>query len=345
MAEFNIRSDAIDVEQIMAQIRSRIGEKRGVDYTEEEVRELANVKLERFLDPKNVRSDLLDHYRRRGAPPAADADPTPFPMEFDPTPFPVEFDPASVYRSTRPGLVGRGLFRIRRLLNPILKLFFNPAPLLESVSVQSRDVRQTAMILQERTEKAARILHERTEKAAEILRERTEMDTLTYEVMNNLVVEMTRLALDMKNHKMRVESVAARLDFDERRARALEETVLEPPRPSGGKGNDTKEGTGERRRRRRRGGRRRSDTGVGSEAGAAVPGPADAGASTAPDDEPGATADTGPATAGSTGTRSTDADAPADVPVDPPQAEPKVDPETPADASLEGGPLDPDEES
>ena len=60
-------------------------------------------------------------------------------MEFDPTPFPVEFDPASVYRSTRPGLVGRGLFRIRRLLNPILKLFFNPAPLLESVSVQSRD--------------------------------------------------------------------------------------------------------------------------------------------------------------------------------------------------------------
>ena len=315
MAEFNIRSDAIDVEQIMAQIRSRIREKRGVDYTEEEVRELANVKLERFLDPKNVRSDLLDHYRRRGAPPAADADPTPFPMEFDPTPFPVEFDPASVYRSTRPGLVGRGLFRIRRLLNPILKLFFNPAPLLESVSVQSRDVRQTAMILQERTEKAA-----------QILRERTEMDTLTYEVMNNLVVEMTRLALDMKNHKMRVESVAARLDFDERRARALEETVLEPPRPSGGTGNDTKEGTGERRRRRRRGGRRRSDTGVGSEAGAAVPGPADAGASTAPDDEPGATADTGPATAGSTGTRSTDADAPAD-------------------ASLEGGPLDPDEES
>ena len=315
MAEFNIRSDAIDVEQIMAQIRSRIREKRGVDYTEEEVRELANVKLERFLDPKNVRSDLLDHYRRRGAPPAADADPTPFPMEFDSTPFPVEFDPASVYRSTRPGLVGRGLFRIRRLLNPILKLFFNPAPLLESVSVQSRDVRQTAMILQERTEKAA-----------QILRERTEMDTLTYEVMNNLVVEMTRLALDMKNHKMRVESVAARLDFDERRARALEETVLEPPRPSGGTGNDTKEGTGERRRRRRRGGRRRSDTGVGSEAGAAVPGPADAGASTAPDDEPGATADTGPATAGSTGTRSTDADAPAD-------------------ASLEGGPLDPDEES
>ena len=35
----------------MRQIRARIREKRGVDYTEEEIRELANVKLEKFLDP------------------------------------------------------------------------------------------------------------------------------------------------------------------------------------------------------------------------------------------------------------------------------------------------------
>ena len=307
MSEFSIRSDSIDVEQIMQQIRIRIREKRGVDYTEEEVRELANVKLERFLDPKNVRSDLLDHYRRRSAEVASAP------------PLTGEFDPTSVYRSSRPGVVGRALHLIRRLLNPLLKLFFNPAPLLDSISGQSRVVRRTAAVVQERVE----------------------MDALVYEVMNNLALEMTRLAIDMKNHKMRVESVAARLDFDERRGRALEETVLEPPRPSGGTGNDTGEGTGERRRRRRRRGRRRSDTGEGSESGAAVPGPADAGASTAPDDEPGTPADTDPSTAGSTATRSTTADDPADVPADAPQA----DPETPADASPEDGPLDPDRES
>ena len=34
MAEFNIRTDSVDVEQIMRQIRARIQEKRGVDYTE-----------------------------------------------------------------------------------------------------------------------------------------------------------------------------------------------------------------------------------------------------------------------------------------------------------------------
>ena len=91
-----------------------------------------------------------------------------------------------------------------------------------------------------------------------------------YEVLNNLVVEMTRLAIDMKNHRMRVESVAARLDFDERRARALEQIVqFRAPSASGDDApakagpvaaGDGKEenGGGEKRRRRRRRGRRRS---------------------------------------------------------------------------------------
>ena len=39
----------------MEQIRTRIQEKRGVDYTEQQIRELAAVKLEKFLDPKAVR--------------------------------------------------------------------------------------------------------------------------------------------------------------------------------------------------------------------------------------------------------------------------------------------------
>ena len=65
MSDFSVRSDHVDVEQIMRQIRSRIREKRGVDYTEEEIRELANVKLEKFRDPRGVRSDLLEQFRRK----------------------------------------------------------------------------------------------------------------------------------------------------------------------------------------------------------------------------------------------------------------------------------------
>src|SRR5512134_1357212 len=65
MSDFTIRSDNVDVEQIMRQIRMRIQEKRGVDYTEEEVRELANVKLEKFLNPRAIRSELVEHYRKQ----------------------------------------------------------------------------------------------------------------------------------------------------------------------------------------------------------------------------------------------------------------------------------------
>ena len=69
MADFNIRSDSVNVEQIMEQIRARIREKRGVDYTEQQIRELAAVKLERFLDPQKVRSGLLEQFRKGGISP------------------------------------------------------------------------------------------------------------------------------------------------------------------------------------------------------------------------------------------------------------------------------------
>jgi hypothetical protein len=64
MPDFQVRADAVNVEQIMEQIRARIREKRGVDYTEEQLRELATVKLEKFLDPRAVRSDLIEQWRR-----------------------------------------------------------------------------------------------------------------------------------------------------------------------------------------------------------------------------------------------------------------------------------------
>jgi len=52
MADFNIRSESVDVEQIMKQIRGRIKEKRGVDYTEEQVRELVQDLNTRILDAR-----------------------------------------------------------------------------------------------------------------------------------------------------------------------------------------------------------------------------------------------------------------------------------------------------
>ena len=217
MTDINIRSDNVDVEQIMRQIRARIREKRGVDYTEEEIRELAAVKLEKFLDPRGVRSDLLEQFRRtRGSlPPAPN----------------FAFEDSTMFESHR------GLLRwIRKLLRPLLKLFFNPNPLIQALHIQSE-------------------LNTRNAK-------REDLDTLHYEVMHNLVLELTRLGIEVKNLKMRVESMSSRLDFDERRARALEGVVmyrpgaappLQPPagaepRP-GGEGPEPSERRTRRRRR------------------------------------------------------------------------------------------------
>ena len=221
MTDFSIRSDNVDIEQIMRQIRSRIREKRGVDYTEEEIRELANVKLEKFLDPRGVRSDLLEQFRRKRE--------ASLPPNF-------KFEDTTLYETHRGFLAF-----MRKLLNPILKLFFNPNPLIEALNIQSKLNAQQAAL-----------------------------EPLYYEVIHNLVLETTRLGIDVKNLKMRVESMSSRLDFDERRARALEGVVqyrpgtvapLQPP--TGAERREPRtEGDQERRnRRRRRRGRRRPDDG------------------------------------------------------------------------------------
>jgi len=167
MAEFSVRSDSVDVEQIMRQIRARIREKRGADYTEAELEKLASVKLEKFIDPRGLRSDLVQQFRKRLGNEECDV------------------TESVLYETHRPPLR-----RIRRLLNPILKLFINPA------AIQPRA---------------------------------PQSDVLFYEVVHNLVVEVTRLGIEVHNMKMRVESMSSRLDFDERRARALEGSMQQRP--------------------------------------------------------------------------------------------------------------------
>ena len=212
MSDLNVRSDAVDVEQIMSQIRSRIREKRGVDYTEQEIRELANVKLEKFLDPGGVRSDLLEQYRK-----GRDSGTTLRNFAFEDT---------TLYESNRGIIVW-----LRKILQPILKLFFNPNPLID-------------------------VLHKQSKMNDSFLHS----EALYYELIHNLVLETTRMGIEVKNLKMRVESMSSRLDFDERRARALEGVVqyrpgavppLQPPAGPAAAGRRNRAGAGDRSRERR----------------------------------------------------------------------------------------------
>jgi len=175
MPDPNVRSDSVNVERVMEQIRSRIHEKRGVDYTEPQIQEMADVKLEKILDPRGIRSDLLEQFLKRqpaSQPPEVTAEAMRTSKLFDSTSAPIRF--------------------IRRLLRPILKLFINPAPLVQVLQGGARDL-------------------------------------LFFELIHNLAVETTRLGVEVKNLKMKVESLTGRLEFNERRVRALESAVVYKP--------------------------------------------------------------------------------------------------------------------
>ena len=173
MSDFHVRSDAVDVEQIMEQIRRRIRDKRGVDYTEAQVRELATVRLDKFLDPKNLRSDLLEQFRKSRPPDDLELPPPTY-----------EFEDTTLYDTHR------GLLRtIRRLLNPVLKLFFNPNMIVNVLHQQANLNRHFVQ-----TTTQARV-------------DRAAWNSLYYEVLHNLVLETTRSSIELKNLKMRLEAL------------------------------------------------------------------------------------------------------------------------------------------
>jgi hypothetical protein len=91
---------------------------------------------------------------------------------------------------------------------PLLKLLFNPNPLIQALHIQSRLNTMNA------------------EREARRESARRAMDQLYYELVHNLVVETTRTGIEVKNLKMRIESISSRLEFNERRARALESAVV-----------------------------------------------------------------------------------------------------------------------
>src|SRR5687768_7750023 len=114
----------VDVEQIMREIRSRIAQRHGIELTSQQIQELAARRLEAILDPRTIKPSLLEQLRRSAATPG----------EVTPavsTPAYV-FDEPAVFESHS------GLLRfIRRILNPLLRLFINPDPMILALAAQT----------------------------------------------------------------------------------------------------------------------------------------------------------------------------------------------------------------
>ena len=253
------RGDRVDVEQIMRDIRARISQRSGIDLSNQQIQELAARRLEAILDPRTLKPGLLDQLRRSAGerqtpPPAAQ-------------PAPTLFEEVSLYDSPS------GLLRfLRGILNPLLRLFFNPTPVAHALAVQGRM----------NAEAAAR--------DAERDRRQAEWNALHYEILHRLVTETARVSLEAQSLSLRVESLSAKVDFNDRRVRSFEGTQVRAPRPqeatpapqpaaaaapadatvaetpaTPAEGPQGPTGDAPRRRRRRRRGRRGTGMGVPAE--------------------------------------------------------------------------------
>ena len=115
---FEIKSDDVDVDAIMRMIRKRIEEKKQGLYTDEEIREIAEHRLDAVLDAHEFNSDFIADFRSQQGR------------------WNYHFGPETIYRSSRGG-VGAILEGIRRVLRPLQKLVWNPNPMIAALSRQS----------------------------------------------------------------------------------------------------------------------------------------------------------------------------------------------------------------
>ena len=167
---FEIKAEGVDVERLLAEIERRVEERRGVLYTEEELRYIAERPLEGVLQPHEVRADLLDEFRRRDSA------------------WNYSFDAETLYRSSH-GLAGRLIAAARRLLRPVQKLVWNPNPMISALSRQS------------------------------------ELNRFSVHLLHNLVLEITRLHLELRELQSRNLELSGRLEALARREKTLEGMV------------------------------------------------------------------------------------------------------------------------
>jgi hypothetical protein len=168
---FEIRSEDVDVEAIMRSIRKRIEEKRRGLYTDEEIREIANHRLDAVLDAHEFNSDFISDFRA------------------EPSRWNFQFGADTVYRSSR-GAIGRLLGLVRGALRPIQKLFWNPNPMIAALSRQS------------------------------------DLNRFSVDLLHNLVLELTRLNLEVQELRSRNLDLASRVEALARREKTLEGMVV-----------------------------------------------------------------------------------------------------------------------
>jgi hypothetical protein len=103
--QFSSENKEINVAEIMKDIRRKISEKKGTVYTDEEIRDLAEMKLKAMIGAGDVESGLISLLHQNAG-------------EWN-------ISQEALYAS-HPGFYGRLIRKARQVLHPVLKLFANP---------------------------------------------------------------------------------------------------------------------------------------------------------------------------------------------------------------------------
>jgi len=168
---FEIKSGDVDVDAIMRLIRKRIEEKKQGLYTDEEIREIAEHRLDAVLDAHEFNSDFIADLRSQQGR------------------WNYTFGPETIYRSSHGG-VGQLLEKLRGLLKPVQKLFWNPNPMISALSRQA------------------------------------DLNSYYVHLLHNLAVEVTKLNLELQDLKNRNLQLQGRLELLVRREKTLESMVV-----------------------------------------------------------------------------------------------------------------------
>ena len=173
-----IESKDVDVRKIMATIRERIAVKKRALYTDEEIREIAERKLDAVLESRQFNPDFLADIKAK-----SDV-------------WNYSFDRETIYRTSRGGVMGF-LGRIRNMLKPIQKLFWNPTPMIAALSRQS------------------------------------DLNQYSVQMLHNLTLELTRMNLEVQELRARLQQTDATLEELKKRERALESLAVlrDEPKP------------------------------------------------------------------------------------------------------------------
>lgn len=243
MSRFRIDDPEIDVEALEARVLESIERKRGVRFRDEDLARLRAARLEPRLRREDLPRGLVEEMSAvRGR--LADPPPPPVPVPaslsevaIDEEAWRVRVDPpCGLYESHAPGLKGRAIRLLRRLLRPFYRTTLN----LDHVLVQLRNE------LAERDEQLARQaerafdllkgnLDRRVDAAGDWAGNQISAMTGTLErrherelhLLHNLVFELTNARLEVSALQDRLDESTRRVAQLEERQRTLEQMLLE----------------------------------------------------------------------------------------------------------------------